>query len=192
MPASWRSRRRARRNCVTGRASCASASAALETEINAIDREDGVLRLALIGYGNVGQAFARLLEKKRAVYPFRIVATHTARHGTAYERRALPLEPKFGPAAAIDRRVSGCSARPEVVDRADHAESGIRRAGDHSYPRGIPTRRARGHCQQRARRACLRGAGGGGTLLPASSSATSPPAWTARRCSTWSATTCRA
>jgi homoserine dehydrogenase len=56
--------------------------------------------LALIGYGNVGRAFARLLEKKRASYPFRIVGIHTARHGTAVSDKGLPLEPAFGPAAA--------------------------------------------------------------------------------------------
>ena len=57
------------------------------------------MNLALIGYGNVGKAFARLLQKKHAQYPFRIVAIHTARHGTAIEESGLPLEPQFGPAA---------------------------------------------------------------------------------------------
>jgi homoserine dehydrogenase len=58
------------------------------------------MRLALIGYGNVGRAFARLLDRKRSSYPFRIVAIHTLRHGTAYNLHGLPLEPEFGPAAA--------------------------------------------------------------------------------------------
>jgi homoserine dehydrogenase len=58
------------------------------------------LRLALIGYGNVGRAFARLLEHKRSVFPFRIVGIHTARHGTALQEFGLPVQPKFGPAAA--------------------------------------------------------------------------------------------
>jgi homoserine dehydrogenase len=57
------------------------------------------MRLALIGYGNVGRAFARLLDRKRSSYPFRIVAIHTLRHGTAYNLHGLPLEPEFGPAA---------------------------------------------------------------------------------------------
>lgn len=62
------------------------------------------MRLALIGYGNVGKAFARLLERKRMAYPFRITGIHTARHGTAYADRGLPLAPQFGePAASIDR-----------------------------------------------------------------------------------------
>lgn len=58
------------------------------------------MRVALIGYGNVGRAFARLLNHKRAVFPFRIVAIHTARHGSAYDPKGLPMEPVFGPAAA--------------------------------------------------------------------------------------------
>ena len=58
------------------------------------------MNLALIGYGSVGKAFARLLEKKKAQYPFRIVAIHTARHGTAYDTHGLAVEPRFGPPAA--------------------------------------------------------------------------------------------
>jgi homoserine dehydrogenase len=66
------------------------------------------MRLALIGFGNVGRAFARLLEKKRSVYPFRIVAIHTACHGTSYDGG------KFGPAAAsVDEFLE--RARPEVL-----------------------------------------------------------------------------
>jgi len=53
------------------------------------------LRIALIGYGHVGRAFARLLKQKRAAFPFRIVGIHTARHGTAYDDAGLPLEPAF-------------------------------------------------------------------------------------------------
>jgi homoserine dehydrogenase len=56
--------------------------------------------LALIGFGNVGRAFARLLEKKHGSFPFRIVGIHTARHGTAIHAKGLPAEPEFGPAAA--------------------------------------------------------------------------------------------
>jgi homoserine dehydrogenase len=57
------------------------------------------MKLALIGYGNVGRAFARLLEAQRRVFPFRIVAIHTLRHGTAIDERGLPVDPKFGPRA---------------------------------------------------------------------------------------------
>jgi homoserine dehydrogenase len=57
------------------------------------------MKLALIGYGNVGRAFARLLEAQRRVFPFRIVAIHTLRHGTVIDERGLPVDPKFGPRA---------------------------------------------------------------------------------------------
>ena len=67
------------------------------------------MRLALIGYGNAGRALSRLLKRKRAEFPFRVVAIHTARHGTAYDAAGLPLDPPFGPAAqSID----------EFLDRA--------------------------------------------------------------------------
>ena len=66
------------------------------------------MRLALIGFGNVGRAFARLLEKNRSVYPFRIVAIHTATHGTSYD------DSGFGaPAASVDEFLK--RARPEIV-----------------------------------------------------------------------------
>jgi len=58
------------------------------------------MNLALIGFGNVGRAFARLLEKKRSSYPFRITGIHTARHGTAISARGLGVAPEFGPAAS--------------------------------------------------------------------------------------------
>ena len=54
------------------------------------------MKLALIGYGNVGRAFARLLEEQRKAFPFRIVAIQTRRHGSAFDGRGLPVEPKFG------------------------------------------------------------------------------------------------
>jgi len=58
------------------------------------------LKLALIGYGNVGKALARLLALERKSYPFRITAIHTARHGTAYGPDGLTQDPAFGPPAA--------------------------------------------------------------------------------------------
>jgi len=72
----------------------------------------------LVGYGNVGRAFARLLEAKRSVYPFRIVGI-MKHSGTAYDQRGLPVEPEFGPpldvppAEAIDEFLN--RARPEVM-----------------------------------------------------------------------------
>jgi homoserine dehydrogenase len=72
------------------------------------------LRLALLGYGNVGRAFARLLAKQRDVYPFRIVAIHTAHHGTAYNSKGLSPEPDFGPAVASPEEFLD-KARAEVA-----------------------------------------------------------------------------
>ncbi len=62
----------------------------------------------------MGKAFGRLLEKRRSAFPFRIVGIHTARHGTAYNKRGLGVEPSFGPSASsvgefLDR------SEPEVV-----------------------------------------------------------------------------
>jgi homoserine dehydrogenase len=72
------------------------------------------LKLALIGYGNVGRAFARLMQRKQSTYPSRIVAIHTARHGTAYDPKGLAVEPAFGPSAAsIDEFLD--QARAEVA-----------------------------------------------------------------------------
>jgi len=53
------------------------------------------LKLALIGYGNVGRALAVLLRRKKSEFPFEITGIHTARHGTVVSRRRLPLEPQF-------------------------------------------------------------------------------------------------
>ncbi len=58
------------------------------------------MNLALIGYGSVGKAFARLLAEKQSQYPFRIVAIHTARHGTAYNVHGVGVDPLWGPRAA--------------------------------------------------------------------------------------------
>jgi len=57
----------------------------------------------------VGRAFARLLETQRKVFPFRIVAIHTLRHGSAFDQRGLPVEPEFGPR---------CGSIEEFLDRA--------------------------------------------------------------------------
>jgi len=58
--------------------------------------------MALLGHGNVGKAFARLLRNKRSIYPFPIVEIHTAKHGSAFNPKGLGVEPKFGdPAATV-------------------------------------------------------------------------------------------
>ena len=58
------------------------------------------MNLALIGYGNVGRALARLIGRKRREYPFTITGIHTLRHGTAVDRAGLGEAPAFGPRAA--------------------------------------------------------------------------------------------
>jgi homoserine dehydrogenase len=58
------------------------------------------LKLALIGYGNVGRALAQLLKRKRREFPFTICGIHTLRHGTAIDPKGLSPEPAFGPRAA--------------------------------------------------------------------------------------------
>jgi len=58
------------------------------------------LKVALIGYGNVGRALAVLIRRKQAEFPFTITGVHTGRHGTAVDPRGLAAEPPLGPAAA--------------------------------------------------------------------------------------------
>ncbi|HML15862.1 MAG TPA: hypothetical protein VK419_02505 [Bryobacteraceae bacterium] len=67
-----------------------------------------------MGYGNVGRAFARLLETQRKAYPFRIVGIQTLRHGAAIDPAGLAVDPAFGErfgsiGTFLDR------AQPEVV-----------------------------------------------------------------------------
>lgn len=58
------------------------------------------MKLALIGYGNVGRALAALIRRKQSEFPFKITGIHTARHGTAVDPGGLAAEPHFGPSAA--------------------------------------------------------------------------------------------
>ncbi len=68
-------------------------------------------RLALIGYGNVARALARLLRRQHARFPFRITGIHTARHGTVVSARGVQLDPVFGPeAASIDEFLEAAQA----------------------------------------------------------------------------------
>ncbi|HEV3197597.1 MAG TPA: hypothetical protein VGZ73_06805 [Bryobacteraceae bacterium] len=59
------------------------------------------MKLALIGFGSVGRALARLLRQKRREFPFTITGIHTLRHGTVVDPTGLShsqLEsPSFGP-----------------------------------------------------------------------------------------------
>ena len=57
------------------------------------------MRIALIGYGNVGRALAVMLRQKRSEFPFTVTGIHTLRHGTAVDANGLPDEPAFGPRA---------------------------------------------------------------------------------------------
>jgi homoserine dehydrogenase len=57
------------------------------------------LKIALIGYGNVGRALAELIHRRKSGFPFEITGAHTARHGTALAVGGLPAKPAFGPAA---------------------------------------------------------------------------------------------
>jgi homoserine dehydrogenase len=66
------------------------------------------LRIAFIGYGHVGRAFAALLKRQRREYPFQITGIHTARHGTAYH------DGSFGPPArSVDEFLD--RAKSEIV-----------------------------------------------------------------------------
>jgi homoserine dehydrogenase len=58
------------------------------------------VRLALIGFGNVGKALARLIHDQSREFPFRITGIHTLRHGTAVDPEGLPADPRFGARAA--------------------------------------------------------------------------------------------
>jgi homoserine dehydrogenase len=83
------------------------------------------LKVALIGYGKVGQAFARLLSNVRSTYPFRIVGIHTGSRGTAYDAKGLPIEPRFGPAAKnIEEFLDRCRAEVAVEITPLNPETG--------------------------------------------------------------------
>ena len=60
-----------------------------------------IMKLAIIGYGNVGRTLARLLRDKRKEFPFTITGIHTLRHGTATDSAGLAANvteaPGFGP-----------------------------------------------------------------------------------------------
>ena len=73
------------------------------------------MKLALIGYGNVGRALARLLRQKRRQFPFKITGIHTLRHGTAADPRGLPEDAPMGPRAeSIDAFLDAAGAQIAV------------------------------------------------------------------------------
>jgi homoserine dehydrogenase len=71
------------------------------------------LRLALIGYGNVARALARLLRAKRGEHPFVITGAMT-RRGFIMDPAGIPPDPVFVPAsAAVEAFLDECPC--EVV-----------------------------------------------------------------------------
>jgi homoserine dehydrogenase len=72
------------------------------------------MKIALLGYGNVGKTFARLLKRKHGSFPFLIVGIQTARHGSAFNPKGLNENPEFGPpSASIEEFLD--QAKPEVL-----------------------------------------------------------------------------
>jgi homoserine dehydrogenase len=72
------------------------------------------LKIALIGYGNVGQALSRLIRQQRRDFPFAITGIHTLRHGTAIDPAGLPDTASFGlHAASIEEFLD--AARAEIA-----------------------------------------------------------------------------
>jgi len=71
------------------------------------------LKLALLGFGNVGRALARLLHEQRDSFPFCVTGIHTARHGAALDPSGLGPDPAFGPAV------------PSVEEFLDLAAAGV-------------------------------------------------------------------
>jgi homoserine dehydrogenase len=72
------------------------------------------LKVALIGYGNVGRALAVLIRRKQAGFPIEITGIHTARHGTAIDPRGLGPEPQFGPASTVEAFLDAAGAQVAV------------------------------------------------------------------------------
>ena len=73
------------------------------------------MKLAIVGFGNVGQALARLLRQKRREFPFTIAGIHTLRHGTAVRAAGLPPAPVFGQrAASIEEFLEAAGAEVAV------------------------------------------------------------------------------
>ena len=76
------------------------------------------MNVALIGYGNVGRALARLLHEKRREFPFSVTGIHTLGHGTALDPKGLRGEPRFGPRMASIAEfldAAGASAAVELT-----------------------------------------------------------------------------
>ncbi|MGA2602474.1 MAG: homoserine dehydrogenase [Bryobacteraceae bacterium] len=71
------------------------------------------MRVALIGFGNVGRAFVELVERKRSAFPFRIVGAHT-RHGTVINKAGIASDAKLEAVVpSLEEFLE--RSRPEVV-----------------------------------------------------------------------------
>ena len=73
------------------------------------------MKLAIVGWGNVGRALGHLLRKKRQDFPFRITGIHTLRHGTIANPAGLAWDTgesaEFGPRAdSIDAFLTASEA----------------------------------------------------------------------------------
>ena len=85
-------------SCRRRRPGCSASSTTRSPDPLAADTE---ARLALVGFGNVGQALARLLLRKRESAPaWRAVAIATGSHGMAQDPDGLDLEQALILAAA--------------------------------------------------------------------------------------------
>lgn len=86
------------------------------------------MKLALIGFGNVGRALARLLERTES--PFRVVGVHT-RHGTAYGgEMAMPAASveEFLDTAQADAAVELTTLNPATGEpAASHIRAALER-----------------------------------------------------------------
>jgi len=58
------------------------------------------LKLALLGFGNVGRALLNLLERRLGQHPFRVVGIHTSRQGTLICPEGIAAPPTLGPRMA--------------------------------------------------------------------------------------------
>lgn len=78
-------------------------------------------RIALLGFGNVGQAFARLLERKRDVllkeheFSFTITGIATRQHGVVIDPQGIDL-PYALQLVSTNNNLGRCSKHPEISD----------------------------------------------------------------------------
>ncbi len=72
------------------------------------------MRIAFIGYGNVGKALFQLIGNKQFVYPFSVVGIHTRSHATAYDAKGLVAGFAFGaPANSVEEFLD--HAKPDAA-----------------------------------------------------------------------------